>query len=87
MPTEKPDLCYVVVPGAKIGQRVGIVKRGERGYYTTTLDDGTLPTKATSGLSVEGFVRHMNSRLGVSADEAQRMLSGSMFGWHVPAAN
>jgi len=29
----------------------------------------------------------MNSRLGVSADEAQRMLSGSMFGWHVPAAN
>ena len=78
MPTEKPDLCYVVVPGAKIG---------ERGYYTTTLDDGTLPTKATSGLSVEGFVRHMNSRLGVSADEAQRMLSGSMFGWHVPAAN
>ena len=87
MTTEKPDLCYVVVPGAKIGQRVGIVKRGERGYYTTTLDDGTLPTKATSGLSVEGFVRHMNSRLGISGDEARRMLSGSMFGWHVPAAN
>jgi hypothetical protein len=87
MSTEKPDLCYVVVPGAKIGERIGIVKRGEKGYYTTTLDDGSMPTVANGALSVEGFVRHMNMRLGVSADEAQRMLSGSMFGWHIPAAN
>jgi hypothetical protein len=87
MSTEKPDLCYVVVPGAKIGERIGIVKRGESGYYTTDLDDGSLPTVANGALSVEDYVSHMNERLGISNDEAQRMLTGSMFGWHVPAAN
>jgi hypothetical protein len=75
---DKPSLCYVVVPDAEPGKRIGIVKRGERGYHLTDLDDGSLPTKANGTLSVEGFVRHMNARLGVSQAEADRMLTGSM---------
>jgi hypothetical protein len=27
---DKPSLCYVVVPDAEPGKRIGIVKRGER---------------------------------------------------------
>ncbi len=28
-----------------------------------------------------------NAKLGVTAGQREAMLSGSMFGWHVPAAN
>jgi hypothetical protein len=73
-----PPLCYIVVPGAKIGERIGIVKRGETGYYTTNLDNGSLPTRATSGLSVEDFVHHMNSQLGVTEAEMFNMIAQSM---------
>ncbi|WP_024516996.1 hypothetical protein [Bradyrhizobium sp. Tv2a-2] len=73
-----PPLCYIVVPAAERGERIGIVKRGETGYYTTDLDDGSLPTIASSGLSVEAFVRHMNSRLGVTEDEMLHMITQSM---------
>jgi hypothetical protein len=27
-----PEFCYVVVPGAAPGKRIGIVKRGKKGY-------------------------------------------------------
>ena len=49
-----------------------IIKRGERGYY-----DCLLPS-----FDVDGF----NKRHDVTADAAECMLVGSMFGWHVPGA-
>jgi hypothetical protein len=33
-----PEFCYVVVPGAAPGKRIGIVKRGKKGYYLTNFD-------------------------------------------------
>ncbi|UGY15203.1 hypothetical protein HAP48_0042880 [Bradyrhizobium septentrionale] len=79
--SEKPELCYVVVPGNEPGNRIGIVKRGEAGYYLTDFDNDEVPMSA-----VEEAVDELNDRLGVTAEEAMRMKSGSMFGWDTPAA-
>lgn len=78
----KPALCYVVVPGAEPGKRIGIVKRGETGYYLTDYD---MPT--VSNLAVKEFVAEQNAKLGVEPAEAEAMLYGSCFGWDAPIAN
>lgn len=78
----KPALCYVIVPGAPAGKRIGIVKRGERGYYDADADSATASIEI-----VREVVTDLNKRLGVDAIEARAMLCGSMFGWDVPAAN
>ena len=78
MSTDQPPFCYVIVPGAAPGKRIGIVTRGEKGYYKTGLDDGRMPAKA--------LVDHLNEKLGVSAEEAEAMRIGSIFGWDVPGA-
>jgi hypothetical protein len=82
MTNTKPELCYVIVPGAAPGRRIGIVKRGERGYYAADADVAT----ASDDL-VREVVDDLNARLGVDKIEARAMLCGSMFGWDVPAAN
>jgi hypothetical protein len=76
-PLEHP-LCYIVVPAARIGERIGIVKRGETGYYQTDLDDGRLPTDATDGESVTSLVRYLNERMGVTEEEMNYMILRSM---------
>jgi len=77
--------CFVVVPGAKRGYRIAIVVRGKRGRFVTNLDDGTMPLMATeadrSERSVEECVHEMNQLLGISRDEANRMLCGALLGW------
>lgn len=78
----KPELCYVMVPGAAPGKRIGIIKRGERGYYAADADSVT-----ASAEIVREVVDDLNARLGVDKIEARAMLCGSMFGWDVPAAN
>ena len=77
-----PKLCYVVVPGAAPGKRIGIVKRGEKGYYLTDFDTTMAPEER-----VEEAVKMMNERLKVSAAQSQAMLIGSMFGWNVFGAD
>jgi hypothetical protein len=79
------DLCYVVVPGAAPGKRIGIVKRDERGYYLTDYDQET-SSGFMSDQWIKDFVAEMNDKLGVTAAQPDGMLTGSMFGWDVPGA-
>lgn len=72
-----PKQCYGVLPGTG---SVIIIKQGETGYYKTDIDMGG---KAQNTALVEEY----NQKLGVSKAQAQAMLSGSMFGWHTPAAD
>ena len=81
----KPDFCFVLVPGARPGYRVALVRRGVRGWLVTDYDDGVLPLLASEAepgeWSIEEYVRELNQRLGVSRDEANLMLCGAMLGW------
>lgn len=72
-----PETCYIYVRGAK---EIGLVKRGERGYYKTEyacVDDEEIN---------RDVVRDLNKALGVSVLEMKCMEIGSMFGWDVPGA-
>jgi hypothetical protein len=81
-----PNLCYIAVPGAAPGRRIGIVKRGEKGYYLADYDQKTSSYGYLSDAKIKEFVAEMNEKLGVSAAEADAMLMGSMFGWDCPGA-
>lgn len=71
-----PELCYAAVTGEEV---LCIIRRGEQGYFHTDFCIGkTDPVK---------FADEMNERLGVTKAQARAMLNGSMFGWHVPAAD
>ena len=72
-----PVQCYGVLPSTG---SVIIIKQGETGYYKTDLDMGD---KAQNAALVDEY----NQKLGVSKAQAQAMLSGSIFGWHIPAAD
>jgi hypothetical protein len=63
---------YVVVPGAAPGKRIGIVKRGKKGYYLTNFD-----SPKASGKTISDFVAGMNALLCVDTAEAQAMLNDS----------
>jgi hypothetical protein len=76
---ELPEFCFVFNPDAEPGKFVTAVRRGASGYFSTTYDEPD-PEKA------RGLVVELNTRLGVSEEEAERMFAGSMFGWNVPAA-
>ena len=60
------------------------LRRGESGFIPWTVGAAApgepIPTNAE-------IARGMNRALGVTEAEAEAMLNGSMFGWHVPAAN
>jgi hypothetical protein len=77
-----PELCFVVVLGNKPGERVGIVKRGEVGYYRTDLDDAKSDLDALAL-----YVATLNETLGVDQPTALAMEIGSMFGWDKPGAD
>jgi len=77
-----PETCYVYIFSAEPGNRIGIIKRGERGYYQTDFDSET-----ASADIVQQVVRDLNKKLGVDPIEAKAMEIGSMCGWHVPGAN
>ena len=84
---KKPALCYVVVPGAAPGKRIGIVKRGEKGYYLSDYDRPYgFGIGYLSQAKIEDWVREMNERLDVDPAQAESMLMGSMFGWDCPGA-
>lgn len=71
----------VVIPGRKRGERLGLVRFYEMGYYPTSLDDPTWTTE-----EVEAYARDYNESVGIPADVATSAMEASMFGWHVPAA-
>lgn len=72
-----PEQCYVYLPTS---QEIGIVKKGEMGYYRSDLS----PVYGESG---QEFVDELNQRGGVTKAQAAAMMAGSMFGWGCPAAD
>ena len=72
-----PEQCYVFVQTENC---VGIVKKGESGFYRTDIQGGK-PSETNA------LVNEMNKKLGLSKGQAEAMKAGSMFGWHTPAAN
>lgn len=73
-PFNLPDVCYVHIPGRPVGEHVGIVKRGELGYYPSP------------GMTLEAADRK-NQQMGVTHAQREALQIGSMLGWHVPGVN
>lgn len=74
---ELPDFCISTLPSS--GQLI-ILKRGERGYYTSERDTGKREEN-------QNIAREHNWRRGISDIQAAAMSAGSMFGWHTPGAD
>jgi len=74
-------LVAVQLLGNKPGERIGIVKFHETGYYPATID-----RKEWSAAQVKAAIAEFNLEQGIPQDVAESALYGSMFGWHVPAA-
>ena len=72
-----PDECYIFVAGGHPGKQVGLIRRGEKGYYLSDYDEKE-PVLAAD------LVRRLNRRLGVGLLQAEAMQVGSMFGWDAP---
>ena len=72
-----PKQCYVFV---QTSNKVGIVRRGEQGFYPTDIIGGK-PSET------KGLVEESNRKLGVTKAQAEAMKCGSMFGWDTPAAD
>ena len=72
-----PEQCYVFVQTENC---VGIVKKGESGFYRTDIQGGK-PSETNA------LVNEMNKKLGLSKGQAEAMKAGSMFGWDTPAAD
>ena len=67
-----PEDCYTHPAGA---DHLGIIKRGELGYYRTDFPGD------------DRIARRLNERRGISPAQQQAMEIGSMFGWAVPGAD
>lgn len=76
-----PDLCYVNT----LTNGIGIVKKGESGYYVTDLAQSNGLSLADND-AIDELVDQFNKNLGVTKEQATAMKIGSMFGWDVPGA-
>lgn len=74
-------IAYVLIPLAAPGKRIAYVTYREDGYTPTVYDDPLFTQE-----DAERIVTELNADSGVSQAIAEAMLAGSMFGWHVPAA-
>ena len=78
-----PAIAFVHIPGKSPAESVGVVKRGESGYFM-------MEAKHTQHLTTEkealAYVDLLNERICVSPSQAESMLLGSMFGWDSPGA-
>ena len=72
-----PEQCYVFVQTENC---VGIVKKGESGFFRTDIQGGK-PSETNA------LVNEMNEKLGLTKDQTEAMKAGSMFGWDTPAAD
>ena len=72
MVSDLPAQAYVLKSGS---DEVILVKKGETGFYPTALRGD------------REFVRGLNEKLNVTPAQAQAMMTGSLFGWHVPGAD
>ena len=76
-----PDQCYIY---AETENKIGIVKKGESGYYKTDVLESN---NINSHDEAKAFVAELNEKLGVTPIQRRAMMAGSMFGWHTPAAD
>lgn len=72
-------ICYTTVLGNKPGERIGLVKMNETGYYPCPGWD-YVPDSIEA---VQDRVWKLNQRMGIPEDVAESMSYGSLFGWHV----
>lgn len=72
-----PERCYNVLPS---DGRLIIITKGESGY--TDVNDSNNSSEKNKELA-DGH----NAEMGVTKAQAEAMLSGSMFGWNIPAAD
>ena len=72
-----PEVCFSVLPSS--GELI-MIKRNESGYFPCH-DRSSADPKVN-----RAYADDRNAKLGVSKAQEQAMLAGSMFGWHVPAA-
>ena len=72
-----PEHCYIYLPTTR---EIGIVKKGESGYYRSDLT----PVYGEEG---KQFVEELNQKGGVTKAQEAAMLAGSMLGWQTPAAD
>ena len=77
------DLCYVRIPGNLPEESVGIVRKGQSGYYQS---DVQIPKTFTT-VQIQAVVDELNAEAGISKAYAESMMVGSMFGWEVPGAD
>lgn len=75
--SDLPEVCYSILPSTG---DVIIIKHGESGYYRS---EYSTEDKAFN----REFANDRNANLGVSKAQVEAMLSGSMYGWDVPAAD
>lgn len=71
-----PSFCYVFIPDNAAGNYIGMVKQGETGYLRTNFDEKD-PELAKQQ------VVELNSNIGVSEIQVERMSAGALFGWDV----
>lgn len=74
-------IAAVYIPGSKAGERIGLVRFYEAGYYRTTYDDSTWTVE-----EAQAFVRDFNARRDIPVEVERSAADASMFGWHTPAA-
>lgn len=72
-----PEQCYAVLPNSN---EIIVVKKGESEYYKTNIN-------SSDRTEAQKTVEEYNGKLGVTKAQSEAMLAGSMFGWHVPAAD
>ena len=72
-----PEKCFVYVEST---DEIGIVERGETGYWPA----GVVPEK---GLSKRKSVEYLNDAQGVTKAQATAMKAGSLCGWATKAAD
>lgn len=75
--SDLPEVCFSILPSTG---DVIIIKHGESGYYRC---EYSTEDKAFN----REFANDRNANLGVSKAQIEAMLSGSMYGWDVPAAD
>ncbi|UDQ91541.1 hypothetical protein LJE71_11325 [Xanthobacter autotrophicus] len=76
-----PEACYAFEESTQ--QVIGIL-RGEVGYR---LLSNVPPHVAGNELEARAWIDNRNNSMGVTPAQREAMVSGSMFGWHLPIAN
>ncbi|HQR21835.1 MAG TPA: hypothetical protein PKV98_13260 [Burkholderiaceae bacterium] len=72
-----PPLCYALLACNPAGERIVAIRRNERGHFSTSLD---APSQSLE--QARATVDLLNRKLGVSEEQKQAMIGGSMFGWN-----